>query len=713
MRRIPCQQSTHWLAASLRPSVCTNARQHTALTGSRISRCNTTPSAHRPQPCFYSTLSAAPATPAQPASRKTKAKQTSPRHPPKAPALDAATLDSLSNALISDLYTGLSSKAKITLDDVLALRPASQSVTPEEFNKLKDVVATSFNVGQLKGVLRSQGVPANGKKSVLVNQIMVLMDLEIKAHKTKRPMIEDPYPSADSDVVHKAFPSNKRELFFILGSEGDSLKGLEREKNVRISINIANETYVIRGGSEAVAEAQDRIRELVAVTEDAWDISAYSERDVVMKDPSALEDIARRSETFVTAGEGNKLIIAGRSPRDMEEAKRLFDLRLYKATDDSEALTFLHQEDELKPLGMSPVYDSISMTLDENQKSYIRVSQTAPYADQTLDNPTIHPVHTSPASIGTLDQLRGYLKESMDGSLGEHQTLELSANFGQVLFANKNQRMTQLPLPGVFDTLDLEEWLGNAELPYFYQSLPFFKAVTNLPLISPKTRTIEAEYLPSSRFALSTSSHVEAASKASPLRPIRVTFILNNEGELCLQDGRTLNKQSLANLMMLSQPTDIQIRSELLTTMNVEAPSLKELLHQTTLPYANRLQCPSFFSFNDALAATTTPAVAQLGLGMGSSAPTHTLKTVLFRTSGIFDFHGLPLVASDIVDQHGHVRKQELKLLPVPLDSGLGSGLVGDRIDMAAAPSSSSATSSPLDHWDDFIKATLHLSRTL
>ena len=117
---------------------------------------------------------------------------------------------------------------------------------------------------------------------------------------------------------------------FILESEGDSLRELEKEKHVRISINIADETYTIRGGLEAIEEAKSRIQELVAVTEESWDISVYKDKDSVLTVPSVLEEIARRSRTFVSASDPNTLTIAGRSSKDMEEAKRLFDLKMQR-----------------------------------------------------------------------------------------------------------------------------------------------------------------------------------------------------------------------------------------------------------------------------------------------------------------------------------------------------------------------------------------------
>ncbi|KAF9101644.1 hypothetical protein BGX29_005424 [Mortierella sp. GBA35] len=576
--------------------------------------------------------------------------------------LDSSSIDSLSKSLINDLYTRpSSSKSKVTLDDVLALKPAQKTVTPDEFNKLKDVVAASFNLAQLRGVLRSKNIPSNGKKSVLVNQIMLLMDLEVVAPESnENPLVEDPY-FAERNFESEVFSSNRRELFFILGTEGNSLRQLEKEKNVRLSISIAEETYTIRGEKASIQEAKELIQDMIAVTEESWDVSSYKDKDLVMKDASALEDIARRSETFVSAGDDNTLVIAGRSEKSMEEAKRLFDLKMQQPGKE-DGLAFYYQEDVLAPLGMLPVFDSVTMSLDENKKSFFRISRTKQYSDSyPSEVSTIYPVRSTPESIGTVAALGQHLKETFgETTLLPTQTLGLSAQFGQVLFHNNNSSsLTQLPISTSLDASELRAWLKTTQEPYFFPSFPFFKTVSTLPLVGPKSRTIEVEYTPSSR----------ALTSSADLHSTHIIFELNNDGELCIQEGRSIDKQLLTNFMMVGQPVDVQIRTEVSTRLSPESAAMKELLAQTTLPFANRLDCPAFFSFKDDLrtsSSSSAPAAAQVGLG-STTAPTHTLKSVLMKTTGVFDFYGLPLVASDIGDQYGQVRRQELKLLPVPL----------------------------------------------
>ncbi|KAK5801998.1 hypothetical protein F5H01DRAFT_355128 [Linnemannia elongata] len=567
--------------------------------------------------------------------------------------LDSTSIDNISKSLIKDLYTSpSSSKSKITIDDVLALKPAQRTMTPDEFNKLKDLVAASFNLTQLKGVLRSQGIPANGKKSILINQIMVLMDLDIvKPESNDPPLVEDPY-QAERNFESEVFSSNRRELFFILGAEGNSLRQLEKEKNVRLSISIADETYTIRGEKASIQEAKERIQDMIAVTEESWDVSGYKEKDMVMKDASALEDIARRSETFVSAGDDNTLVIAGRSDVNMEEAKRLFDLKLQQPHT-KDGLTFYYQQDVLAPLGMFPVYDSATMSADENKKSFFRISQIVPYAPKPAEGSesVIYPVKSSPETIGTLDALGLHLKEAFGEVLLPSQSLDVSAQLGQVLYPNESKQLTQVPKATSFDSLELKQWLTTAQDPYFFKNIPFFKAVSSLPLVGPKTRTIEVEYTPSSR----------TQETSAEQRTTRIIFELNNEGELCIQEGRSIDRQLMTNIMVLDQPMDLQIKSEISTLLSPDSTAMKALLAQTTLPFYNRLDCPAFFSFGSDMQTGSAPAVAQVGLG-STAAPTHTLKSILMKTTGVFQHYGFPLVATDINDQFGQVRRQELKV---------------------------------------------------
>ncbi|KAF9296519.1 hypothetical protein BGZ74_010308 [Mortierella antarctica] len=604
--------------------------------------------------------------------------------------IDREKLDTISKSLIEDLYKETpASTTVVTLEDVLALKPKGDSnkISPEEFNKLKDLLSSSFNAIQLKSVLRSQKMPTTGKKAALLNQIMVLMDLEVVVPEVKEtaPVMEDPYSAAasEADFESQEFSSNRRDLSFILGSEGDTLHKLEREKNVRISINIGDNTYTIRGTKESIEEAKAAIQEMVAVTEESWDISGYADRESVTKRPSALEEIALGSKTFVSAGEDDTLVISGRSRRDMDEAKRLFDLKMQKKDIAAEILTFLHQEDDQKPLGMLPVFDTVTMSSGRNNASYFRISQTEPFAEKTANSLAIVPVGSSP-SIGEFDALRQHLLETLAQHNG--QSLDLAAHVGQVLFHNRGSQMTGMPISRSFDTTALKAWMDQSEAPIFSQSFPFFKTVSKLPMIGHKTRTIEVEYVGS------------ALSGVSVVPPIRVTFEVDADGQLRLQSSRSVNIQHFTNIMLLGQPTDIQIRSEFSSELKADSSDMAELLSKIGSPAANVLEAPKFFSFQGP--SSEAPAASQVGL----SHP-YTLKSVLFKTTGVFNYQDLPLVATDISSQYGSSRMQQLKLLPTPLTQINETERV-----FVPVPDTTSALSSPKT-WGIFFKYALALSR--
>lgn len=282
-----------------------------------------------------------------------------------------------------------------------------------------------------------------------------------------------------------------------------------------------------------------------------------------------------------------------------------------------------------------------------------------------------------------MDALGLHLKEAFGETLLPSQSLDVSVQLGQLLYPNASKLLTQAPKATSFDSLELKQWLTTAQDPYFFQkyeqqdcgwhadkmeqvmvqllivslfvnsSIPFFKAVSKLPLDGPKTRTIEVEYTPSSR----------TQETSGEQRTTRIIFELNNEGELCIQEGRSIDRQLLTNIMVLDQPMDLQIKSEISTLISPDSTAMKALLAQTMLPFANRLDCPVFFSFGSDMQTASAPVVAQVGLG-STASPTHTLKSILMKTTGVFQHCGFPLVATDINDQYGQVRRQELKVHP-------------------------------------------------
>jgi hypothetical protein len=141
--------------------------------------------------------------------------------------------------------------------------------------------------------------------------------------------------------------------------------------------------------------------------------------------------------------------------------------------------------------------------------------------------------------------------------------------------------------------------------------------------------------------------------------PVRMTFELDGEGMLVAQDGLSVSKRLHSNLMMLGQPTDIQIRGEWSSKLQLESSSIQKLIKETSLPFANKMHCPEFFNFEGSSSSlTSTASVSDVGL----SGNSHTLNSILFRTSGIFNYYGLPLIASEVGDQYGLVRRQELKV---------------------------------------------------
>lgn len=153
---------------------------------------------------------------------------------------------------------------------------------------------------------------------------------------------------------------------------------------------------------------------------------------------------------------------------------------------------------------MLPVYDSVTMSVDENKRSFFRISQTAPvssvnslcgksyaqvlghiftsllylittfffqYAPEPVNRTEtpIYPVRSSPASIGTMEALGQHLNESFSQTLLQSQSLDISVQLGQVLYPNDSKLLTQVPIATAFDSFEMKQWLTTAQDPYFFQ----------------------------------------------------------------------------------------------------------------------------------------------------------------------------------------------------------------------------------------------------
>jgi hypothetical protein len=80
----------------------------------------------------------------------------------------------------------------------------------------------------------------------------------------------------------------------------------------------------------------------------------------------------------------------------------------------------------------------------------------------------IYPVRSTPETIGTWETLGEHLKESFCAPLVSEQSLDISIQFGQVLFPNTSKLLTQVPISTSFDSLELKHWLKAAQDPYFF-----------------------------------------------------------------------------------------------------------------------------------------------------------------------------------------------------------------------------------------------------
>ncbi|RUS23226.1 hypothetical protein BC937DRAFT_90345 [Endogone sp. FLAS-F59071] len=207
--------------------------------------------------------------------------------------------------------------------------------------RLRRDLGTGFTHPQLKTYLKelnmvlSVPVPVGGKKEALIERVV----RTIWGVRTKEELEREEGRKNTVKLAREEIPSSRRDLFFIIGQDGTTLRRLESGTSVKIKIDIEHETYTIEGRVEAVKNAKQRLAALLATHfESTFDITPYRERlgfEAVDERLSLVHEIAKMSGAYIIPAETdteasviNKLSISGQTERCMSEANRLLELAL-------------------------------------------------------------------------------------------------------------------------------------------------------------------------------------------------------------------------------------------------------------------------------------------------------------------------------------------------------------------------------------------------
>ena len=103
-------------------------------------------------------------------------------------------------------------------------------------------------------------------------------------------------------VVH-SFTASREELFFIIGDNGVTMRGIEQESGVNITINVANHQCIIDGPSKSVDKAKAAIGAYLDISREHVDLPRIKDNvtynDITVASNRLLADISAASGAYV------------------------------------------------------------------------------------------------------------------------------------------------------------------------------------------------------------------------------------------------------------------------------------------------------------------------------------------------------------------------------------------------------------------------------
>lgn len=179
----------------------------------------------------------------------------------------------------------------------------SRVLSDTYYQQLQDDLSLRFTVPQLRHYLKSQNkrVPSKAKKKDLLLSILndawglSSQSMAREAERRKR-----------QGRIRHHFKAEREELFFIIGENGATLREIEDNHRVRVTINVEDGQYAIEGRKQDVEAAKRAIKEHLHLVHESMDIPPLSVglEEMIRNFQPVLVDISRGSGTFIDIQDG-------------------------------------------------------------------------------------------------------------------------------------------------------------------------------------------------------------------------------------------------------------------------------------------------------------------------------------------------------------------------------------------------------------------------
>lgn len=186
----------------------------------------------------------------------------------------------------------------VLLDSVEKFKPRGEVISTKNMDRLHTQLTNAYTVDQLRIIVVAHKLAKKGlKKAQLVNSIIekhwgIKTVEQIKQEERKRLL----------DVVKQNFPASRQQLFFIIGDNGSTIREIEQKNQVKVTIDVNSNEYIVEGPSASVAKAKGEILTHLNIKEDTMDVPADIAGNEELKTEIAntLIDISKVAGSFIT-----------------------------------------------------------------------------------------------------------------------------------------------------------------------------------------------------------------------------------------------------------------------------------------------------------------------------------------------------------------------------------------------------------------------------
>ncbi|TGZ79094.1 hypothetical protein EX30DRAFT_342583 [Ascodesmis nigricans] len=437
--------------------------------------------------------------------------------------------------------------------NISLLRPSQLQVSEQRFNQLAEQLSKSFTVHQLRSyydfsrsemAMDGQHIPRVSSSISKVKLVPFILSRVWKVEKT-----EDIAERQDV-LVNKDLECSTRDIFFLVGEDGQTLREWANRYGAKITVNIQESSLQIQASQVSIEAIEAQMAILFQeVKEEEIDVSSIVR--VGSFEWKLVPAISRTTSTFIERLEGDRVLLSALKQESIDNARRLLFTSVPLSIRTESSLLYEPPTSDSVKGGLFPVTEAVALPWIYRRQDWSRWRYITP-ANAPASDSESRLLSLSPTDVSSVLESQHPELEPPPGDLGRLRSrIVHEAVFGHVLHHyDSSERLVARGLREF-----VEQTKSSRAFCQTFPGSPFFsKFVEALPGPSVEFTHNEGFQL---SFLPSPWEHPEDFEKYPPVHifmPINETSD-SSKGRPVL---RALQSKSIADVMLPGEHCDIR-----------------------------------------------------------------------------------------------------------------------------------------------------------